>query len=121
LQDNSHCRNIDFGLPSNKEKEIPMKEVTNDYRRVNSHDPKTFASFLVKDAKWTDIMGYTIIGGTEFYQQHTYPSQTVLKEAKLDVNVFRNKWITIKWDQNLFRNFNSKYRIINKYNRRNLE
>ena len=102
-------------------KEIPKKEVTNDHRSVNSHDPKIFASFLVKDAKWTDIMRYTIIGGTEFDQQHTYPSHTELKEATLEVNLFRNKCITIKSDQNLFKNFNSKYRIINKYNSRNLE
>jgi hypothetical protein len=53
LQDNSHFRNIDFGLPSNKEKEILKKEVANDHRSVNKHDPKIFASFLVKDAKWT--------------------------------------------------------------------
>ena len=43
-----------------------------DYRNLNSHGPKIVASFLVKDAKWTDIMRYTIIGGTEFDQQHTY-------------------------------------------------
>ncbi len=77
--------------------------MANDYRSVNSHDPKVFASFLVKDAKWTDIMEYTIIGGTEFDQQHTYPSQTVLKEATLEVNLFGNKWITIKSDKNLFK------------------
>jgi hypothetical protein len=35
---------------------------------------KNNLSILVKDAKWTDIMRYTIIGGTEFDQQHTYPS-----------------------------------------------
>jgi hypothetical protein len=120
LQDNSHCRRIDLCVPSNKEKEITKKEVTNDYRSVNSHDPDIF-SFLVKDAKWADIMGYTIIGGIESDQQYTYPSQTVLKEATIGVNLFRNKWITIKSDQNLFKNFNSKYRIINKYNGINLE
>ena len=76
---------------------------------------------MVKDAKWTDIIGYTIIRGTEIDQQHTYPSQTELKEATLEVNLFGNKWITIKSDQNLFKNFNSKYHIINKYNSRNLE
>jgi hypothetical protein len=91
LQDNSHFRNIDFGLPSNKEKEILKKEVANDHRSVNKHDPKIFASFLVKDAKWTDIMGYTIILGTEIDQQHIYPSQTVLKAATLEVNLFGNK------------------------------
>jgi hypothetical protein len=92
-----------LGVPSNKEKEIPKKEVVNDYRSVNSHYPKVFASFLVKDAKWTNIMEYTIIGRTEFDQQHSYPSQTVLKEATIEVNLFGNKWITIKSDQNLFK------------------
>ena len=101
-----------MGVPSNKEKEILIKEVANDYRSVNNHYPKVFASFLVKDAKRTNMMEYTIIGGTEFDQQHTYPSLTVLKEATLEVNLFGNKWITIKSDQNLFKNFNSRCRII---------
>jgi hypothetical protein len=90
LQDNSPCRRIDLGVPSNKKKEITKKEVANDYRSVNSHDPNIF-SFLVKDAKWTNIMGYTIIGGTEFEKQHTHPSQIVLKEATLEGNLFENK------------------------------
>jgi hypothetical protein len=56
LYDNFHCRRIELGIPSNKEKEIPKKEVASDYRSLNSHGPKIVASFLAKDAKWTDII-----------------------------------------------------------------
>jgi uncharacterized protein (TIGR02246 family) len=89
-----------------KDKDNLVQSLVNNFRDAfNSHDPRVFASLLVEDAEWTDVTGTTMVGKKEIEHQHTYPFQTVLKEAILDVKSFRNKWINdnivsieIKWD-----------------------
>lgn len=83
-----------------------VRSLVFDFRNAfNSHDPRVLANLLVEDAEWTDVMGTTMVGKGEIEHQHTYPFQTVLKEATLDVKSFRNKWINdaivsieIKWE-----------------------
>jgi uncharacterized protein (TIGR02246 family) len=59
----------------------------------NSHNPKMLSSLLTEDGEWTDVIGYTMIGRNEIEKQHVYPFTTVLKEAKLDVKIYRSRWI----------------------------
>lgn len=87
-------------------KDSLVQGLVNSFRDAfNSHDPKAFASLLVKDAEWTDVTGTTTVGKREIEDLHIYPFQTVLKDATLDVKSFRNKWISdnivsieIKWE-----------------------
>jgi len=77
-----------------EDKDNLVQSLVNNFRDAfNSHDPIVFASLLVEDAEWTDVTGTTMVGKKEIEHQHTYPFQTVLKEAVLDVRSFRNKWI----------------------------
>jgi lactoylglutathione lyase len=87
-------------------KDSLVLSLVNEFRAAfNSHDPKAFGSLLVEDAEWTDVIGTTMIGKKEIEHQHTYPFQTVLREATLKVKSFRKKWIggnlvsiEIKWE-----------------------
>jgi lactoylglutathione lyase len=81
---------------TNSKDSLVLSLVNNFRDAFNSHDPKIFASLLVEDAEWTDVTGTTMVGKEEIKHQHTYPFQTVLKEATLDVISFKNKWIDDK-------------------------
>jgi uncharacterized protein (TIGR02246 family) len=71
-----------------------VKSLIDSFRDAfNNHDPKKLASLLVEDGEWTGVIGTTMVGRLEIEQQYTYPFQSVLKEATLNVTSFRNKWI----------------------------
>lgn len=49
--------------PNENYKDKLVQSQVNDFRDTfNSHDPKVFASPLMEDAEWTDVMGTTMIG-----------------------------------------------------------
>lgn len=52
-------------------------------------------ALLVEDAEWTAVFGTTMIGKKEIEHQHTYPFQTVLREATLIVKSYRKNGLAI--------------------------